>query len=144
LTHRWSAAGIKGPGVEAELRSSPVGGFPPGLLPIVASYLAERIPMSCTPHLERQHNTCLVCMAMWFAAIARVVTLAGSGRNAHVDGDALTVASFGNPFGIACSRTGNSIYVSDHSGFIRRLQNGRVTTIAGIVSHSYCSLGLYH
>lgn len=65
----------------------------------------------------------------------RIWTIAGTGRNAHVDGDALTTACFGNPFGVACTHNTNggpsAVYISDHSGYIRRVSAGIVTTIAG-------------
>jgi sugar lactone lactonase YvrE len=63
----------------------------------------------------------------------KVTTVAGKDGNAVTDG-AIADAEFLSPIDVACDAKGN-IYVSEHNyaNIIRRIANGKVTTIAGKV-----------
>lgn len=58
-------------------------------------------------------------------------TLAGIGTNGYVNGDALTVAVFSSPTGIAVSSSGD-VFVTDTANCaVRKISAGQVSTLAG-------------
>jgi gliding motility-associated-like protein len=66
-------------------------------------------------------------------AAGNVTTLAGTGVFGTTNGPAAT-ARFGFPAGIAVTRDGSTIYISDYNTHtIRKLNAGQVTTVAGTV-----------
>lgn len=63
-----------------------------------------------------------------------VTTIAGAGTAGSVDGAALS-ATFNVPSGIALDPATGALYVSEASGHvIRKIENGQVTTIAGLAA----------
>src|SRR5690348_10114332 len=55
---------------------------------------------------------------------------AGSGKNFHDDGPALT-ASFDHPYGMVFDKKGIMFVTEENRDCIRRIENGIVTTFAG-------------
>ena len=63
----------------------------------------------------------------------QVTTVAGSGTRGSMDGPALS-ASFDTPWGLSMDPAG-ALYIADNTGCqVRRLHNGKVTTVAGTTS----------
>jgi sugar lactone lactonase YvrE len=69
---------------------------------------------------------------------AVVKTLAGAGRPGYADGDALSVALFDTPCGVAVSSEGE-VYVADTGNDLLRkiTKEGQVTTLPVVASHAF-------
>ncbi|GLZ00202.1 NHL repeat-containing protein [Actinoplanes sp. NBRC 103695] len=69
-----------------------------------------------------------------FTVGGTIATIAGTGVQGRVDGDALTVATLYQPMDVVFGPNG-ALYIADGTGNqIRRLSNGVITTIAGSAS----------
>ena len=58
-------------------------------------------------------------------------TLAGIGTDGYVNGDALTVAAFSSPTGVAASSSGDVFVTDTNNCVIRKISAGQVSTLAG-------------
>jgi sugar lactone lactonase YvrE len=58
-------------------------------------------------------------------------TFAGVGTDGYVNGDALTVAAFSSPTGIAASSSGDVFVTDTNNCVIRKISAGQVSTLAG-------------
>jgi streptogramin lyase len=61
-----------------------------------------------------------------------VSTVAGNGFSGFVDGEALKVAAFNGPSGVAVDTKGNVFVADQNNNQIRKIYNGKVSLVAGL------------
>jgi len=68
-----------------------------------------------------------------------VSTFAGNGYAAFVDGEALKVAAFNGPVGVAVDSKGNVFVADQNNNLIRKIYNGNVSLVAGVTGGGYAN-----